>query len=103
MTPDALTDDAPPFVPVSEAPVLIGRSGEAALRLLHPTVSRRHATVARAGGGLVVAAHDSRFGTFVNGARVRAATLLPGDRVQFGSAIAYRVEPGGLRRDVASE
>jgi len=96
------TDDAPPFIAVTGAPVVIGRSGAATVCLLHPTVSRRHATLTRAGGGLAVEDHDSRFGTFVNGARVRSVILRTGDRVQFGSAVAYRVEPGRLRRDVAA-
>src|SRR4051794_28877340 len=96
------TDDAPPVIAVAGAPVVIGRSGGATARLGHPTVSRTHATLTRAGGGLAVEDHDSRFGTFVNGARVRVAALRPGDRVQFGSAVAYRVEPGRLRRDDAA-
>ncbi|HWE37190.1 MAG TPA: ATP-binding cassette domain-containing protein [Isosphaeraceae bacterium] len=82
---------------------MVGRSADAALRLAHPTVSRRHATVTHRDGGLAVEDHDSRHGTFVNGARVRAARLRPGDLVRFGAAAAYRVEPGGLRRDDAAE
>nr|MBA3303509.1 ATP-binding cassette domain-containing protein [Acidimicrobiia bacterium] len=73
------------------------------MRLLHPTISRRHATLARTGEGITVEDHDSRFGTFVNGSRVRRTSLRPGDRVQFGSAIAYRVQDDGLRLDVAAE
>jgi ABC-type multidrug transport system ATPase subunit len=103
MTADAPIADDPPFVPVAEVPVLIGRSGEATLRLLHPSISRRHATVSRARGGLSLVDHDSRFGTFVNGARVRTAPLRTGDTVQFGSAVTYRVEPDGLRLDAAAE
>lgn len=89
-------------MPIAEAPVVVGRSGAATLRLLHPTISRRHATLARAGGGFALEDHDSRFGTFVNGARVRTTTLRPDDRVQFGSAIPYRVQSDGLRLDVAA-
>jgi ABC-type multidrug transport system ATPase subunit len=83
--------------------VVIGRSSEATLRLLHPTISRRHATVTRVGIGFLVTDHDSRFGTFVNGARVRTTTVRPDDRVQFGSALTYRVEADGLRRDDRAE
>src|SRR4051812_32627698 len=98
------TPDPPPSpVAVGATPVVVGRSGEATLRLADPTVSRRHATVRRDAGGLVVEDHDSRFGTFVNGARVRLAALRDGDLVRFGSAIAYRVHEGGLRLDVAAE
>jgi len=90
-------------VAVAEEPVVIGRSGEATLRLPHPSISRRHATVSRAGGGLLIEDHDSRFGTFVNGMRIRSTRLRPGDRVQFGSAVSYRVEAGGLRLDVEAQ
>lgn len=83
--------------------MVIGRSSEATLRLFHPTISRRHATVTRVGGGFLVTDHDSRFGTFVNGVRVRTTTVRPDDRVQFGSALTYRVEADGLRRDDKAE
>jgi ABC transport system ATP-binding/permease protein len=95
--------DAPPFILIADFPVVIGRSGEGTLRLLHSTVSRRHATVTRTGGGFALEDHDSRFGTFANGARIRTATLWPGDRVRFGGVLTYRVEPGGLRLDSAAE
>ena len=88
---------------VAKTPLLVGRSGEATLRLLHFSISRRHATVTRTGDGWTVEDHDSRFGTFVNGTRVRSSFVRPGDRVQFGSAISYRVEAGGLRLDVTAE
>ena len=66
--------DAPPsFVMIGDAPVIVGRSHDATLRLLHATVSRRHATVTRSGEGLASSIHDSRFGTFVNGTRIRNA------------------------------
>jgi ABC-type multidrug transport system ATPase subunit len=97
------TDAAlPAFVPVADSPVTVGRSAGSALRLTDPSVSRAHATLRRAGGRIVVEDHDSRFGTFVNGARVRTAAVAPGDRVRFGAAAAYRVEPGGLRLDPAA-
>jgi ABC-type multidrug transport system ATPase subunit len=91
--------EAPPFVPLADSPVLVGRSDEAILRLPHPSVSRRHATLRPADGGLVVEDHDSRFGTYVNGVRVRRATAQPEDLLRFGSAITYRVVEGGLKLD----
>ena len=99
----AATEDAPPFIAVAASPVIVGRSGEATLRLLHPTISRRHATITRRDKGFTLEDHDSRFGTVVNGARVRKATLRTGDRVQFGSSAVYRVEPEGLQLDLAAE
>jgi pSer/pThr/pTyr-binding forkhead associated (FHA) protein len=50
-----------------------------------PQVSRRHASVRPAAGGLEVEDHGSRNGTWVNGARVGGPTrLVPGDRVRLG-------------------
>ena len=95
-------DDVPPFIFVADSPVMIGRADEATSRLVHPTISRRHATLARAGVALVLQDHDSRFGTFANGARVRTVTLRPGDRVRFGQTATYRVESGGLRLEVVA-
>ena len=82
--------------------MVVGRSGSATLRILDPTVSRLHATITRVGTGLSIEDHDSRFGTFVNGVRVRAVGLVPGDRVQFGTVRAYRWEKDGLRLDTAA-
>ena len=88
------------LVEVGQVPLTVGRSPTAGLRLIHSSVSRRHATVERTDQGMTVIDRDSRCGTFVNGARVRRLCLQVGDRVQFGTVIAYRVEPAGrLRRD----
>jgi ABC transport system ATP-binding/permease protein len=97
----APTDGAPSFVPLAASPVLVGRGEGAALRLAHPSVSRRHATLRASAGGLAVEDHDSRTGTYLNGARIRAASARPGDRLRFGSAAPYRVEAGGLRLDAS--
>jgi ABC transport system ATP-binding/permease protein len=96
-------DDAPAFATIMDEPLVIGRSDDATLRLLHRTVSRRHATVTRTSDGLMILDHDSRFGTFVNGTKVRSTRIQPGDRVQFGAATAYRVQANGLMLDVAAE
>jgi predicted TIM-barrel fold metal-dependent hydrolase len=51
-----------------------------------PDISREHARVARnVDGQLEVSDLDSRNGTFVNGARVSASSLSPGDVIQLGS------------------
>ena len=92
----------PEFMPIGDRPVEVGRSSDAGLRLIHPTVSRNHATLTRAVEGIEVVDRDSRFGTFVNGVRVRAACARPGDRIQFGTATAYRVCGDGLRLDSAA-
>lgn len=92
----------PDFVPLRDRPVEVGRSSDAGLRLFHPTVSRNHATLTRGNEGIDVVDQDSRFGTFVNGVRVRTVQARPGDRIQFGTGTAYRVCEDGLRLDAAA-
>jgi ABC-type multidrug transport system fused ATPase/permease subunit len=92
-------DSGPEVVLVTEGAVLIGRDPDSDCYMPHSTVSRWHATLSRTASGLVVADQDSRFGTFVNGVRVRTVALHVGDRVQFGSARPYRVHADGLRLD----
>lgn len=95
-------ENAPTLFPLLAEPIEVGRSSKAALRLPHPTVSRRHATLRPAAGGISVEDHDSRYGTFINGLQIRAGLAKPGDLIRFGSATAYRVEPSALRLDAAA-
>ncbi len=88
-----------PFIRIEHAPVLVGRGRDVVARLFHPTVSGRHALLFRNGEALSLEDLDSKFGTFVNGARVKKVALRVGDRVQFGGAVAYLVEANGLRFD----
>lgn len=97
-----MNEQGPESVAIGNRPVEVGRSSHAGLRLFHPTVSRNHATLMRAAGGIDVVDRDSRFGTFVNGARVRAVCAQPGDRIQFGTTTVYRVCEDGLRLDSAA-
>ncbi|MCL4205663.1 MAG: ATP-binding cassette domain-containing protein [Pirellulaceae bacterium] len=94
---------APEFVPLEGSELRVGRSAEADLQLNHRTVSRNHASLLPSGGDAVtVVDHDSRYGTFVNGTRVGRCNLVPGDRIQFGTFIVFRVVPGGLKLDHAA-
>jgi hypothetical protein len=72
--------------------VRIGRSLSSDLRLVHATVSRMHAVLARTpDGGWTLTDLASMNGTYVNGARVAGTIeVRHGDLVQFGS-IGYRV------------
>jgi pSer/pThr/pTyr-binding forkhead associated (FHA) protein len=71
----------------------IGRAVGADFIVDAALVSRIHCRLtALADGGLEVRDMDSTNGTFVNGKRVAAARLAPGDRVQIG-----RVELMALR------
>jgi len=69
---------------VGEAPLVVGRTEEAGLRLDSPIVSRAHARFTRREGVLTVEDLDSSNGTFVEGKRVERATLADGARVVIG-------------------
>ena len=68
--------------------VTIGRDAGNDVTLASPTVSREHAAVILRDGRWFLEDRASYNGTFLNGTRVRAGTLLPlrhGDRIGFGS------------------
>lgn len=90
---------APERIAVGNTPVVVGRSREATVRLWNSTVSRRHATLRRSDNGFAIEDHDSTYGTFVNGSRIRKLLVQPGDRIRFGTLITYRVDAEGLRRE----
>jgi len=64
--------------------ILIGRDPDSYLPLNHPTVSFRHAMIAKQNGGLVIRDLGSTNGTFVNGNRISQAPLSSGDEIQIG-------------------
>lgn len=92
---------SPLKVEIRDTPIRVGRDPASDVRLLHPTVSRLHALLKREGGQLSVEDLDSRFGTFVNEARIRACKVQSGDRIQFGTGVAYRVNSSGLALEEA--
>lgn len=83
-------------VPFAALPVLVGRAADCDWRLSEPTVSRHHARIYRRGGDVVVLDQESRFGTFVNGQRVRERVLRREDRVRFGMRLSYVVRENAL-------
>jgi len=97
--PNDLQPDGVDSIVVTDSPIVIGRGRETACRLLQPTISRKHATMRPSEDGFVIEDHDSKYGTFVNGNRVRLTTVRPGDRVQFGTTVFFRVTEEGLVRD----
>jgi predicted component of type VI protein secretion system len=73
------------FFPVHQGDSLLGRSPECLIVLASERVSREHAVVRRIHCGLEIEDLGSRNGTWVNGARIRRATVLQqGDEVQLG-------------------
>ena len=83
--------------PLEPPGVVLGRGTEADLRITDPGVSRRHAEirVVQDGQGFTVTIHDlgSTNGTMVNGQRVTAIALNPGDMIQLGTTtLTFRVD-----------
>jgi diguanylate cyclase (GGDEF)-like protein len=71
---------------IEEAETVIGRTGDASLRLQDEGVSRRHAVVARRGRELWLEDLKSANGTRVNGELVERRLLRDGDQIQIGDA-----------------
>jgi len=67
--------------------LVIGRSSELDLVLIEDMVSRKHARITLASGGITIADLGSTNGTFVNGEKVRRAELREGDRILIGTNI----------------
>lgn len=81
-----------PRYPIGERRQIIGRSEEAEIALLEPTVSRRHAAVNSVDGEVWLEDLQSKHGTFVNSRRVQRTRLKVGDIVVFGLSIVLRLE-----------
>jgi pSer/pThr/pTyr-binding forkhead associated (FHA) protein len=76
------------FFPVHQGDSLLGRSPECLIVLASERVSREHAVVRRIHCGLEIEDLGSRNGTWVNGTRIRRATVLQqGDEVQLGEDV----------------
>ena len=87
----------PPFPLPADATITLGRSSECDLRLPDADTSRRHAKIVCRGGRFVIHDLASTNGTFVNGERVEARALEPGDRIGIGAnAVTFCQVSGGL-------
>ncbi len=82
--------------PLEPGENLVGSSRECTARISHPTVSRRHATIAVSGQDVSLADLGSRNGTRVDGRPVTdSAAVAAGARVRFGS-VEGRLEEVGV-------
>ena len=93
-TTDGSTADRVTFRVPDGSVKTIGRSPGAEFMLDAALVSRLHCQLSASGDALRVKDLDSTNGTFVNGKRITAATLQPGDRLGVG-----RVELSVSRQD----
>jgi adenylate cyclase len=71
--------------------VVVGRAVTSDVPIYDPTISRRHAEVSLADGGVKVKDVGSSNGTFLNGARISEAVATENDVITFGK-VAFRVK-----------
>jgi hypothetical protein len=69
---------------IGDTPLTFGRREGSTVRLSSALASRAHAELRRADGGYEIADLGSSNGTRVNGARITAHTLAPGDEIAIG-------------------
>ncbi|HYO59502.1 DUF4388 domain-containing protein [Archangium sp.] len=78
-----------------EKQVVIGRSSELDMVLVEDMVSRKHARIIVNGAGQIsIEDLGSTNGTFVNGEKVKQATLKEGDRILIGTSILKLIQQG---------
>ena len=70
----------------------IGRGDEASVRIDGDLVSRRHASIQRLAGQLIVADLGSTNGTYVNEAKIRSHALSDGDQIRIGKVVLKYTE-----------
>lgn len=70
---------------ISYPEATVGRDLDNTIHIDAPSVSKRHARLEWRGGRLILTDLDSRYGTLVEGTRVRRAVLAPGHTIRFGS------------------
>ena len=78
--------------PLTRDDIRVGRSAVCHIRFADPTVSREHFRLRYAQGAWFIQDQNSKAGTFVNGQRVLAQRLQPGDKIQLGNVV-LRFEP----------
>src|SRR5690606_11811131 len=79
--------------PLSIGSTVIGRGDQADLRLPDVGISRRHARLDYDGAQVVLTDLGSTNGSMVNGQRVSAVTLNPGDMIQIGTTtLTFRLD-----------
>lgn len=76
------------LVPLRQGTLVIGRGSGADLRLVHASISRKHAAITRDGDQFFVRDFGSQNGTFVNQLRSpQEMELFPGDELAIGNAV----------------
>jgi pSer/pThr/pTyr-binding forkhead associated (FHA) protein len=80
-------------IPTGREPIVVGRHPHCDVRLLSIRVSRRHCCLTAVDGKVAVRDLGSTNGTLINGRRVEAGRLCPGDVLSIANH-RYRLEQG---------
>lgn len=77
---------------ISEGTATVGREATDMIIGAEAGVSRKHAEISRSGTQITISDSGSTNGTYINGTKITAPTVIqPGDTIQFGAA-SYRYE-----------
>ena len=80
-----------PVILLNQPEVSVGRGEGNSYLLAHASISRNHLKLVKTPDNAVeIEDLDSRFGTFVNGARIKKSRLKVGDTVRIGASPPYR-------------
>jgi pSer/pThr/pTyr-binding forkhead associated (FHA) protein len=85
--------DGGPDIPTGREPIIVGRHPHCDVRLRSLRVSRRHCCLTEVDGEVAVRDLGSTNGTLINGRRVEAGRMRPGDELSIAH-LRYRFEPG---------
>src|ERR1700676_313301 len=99
MHPKLLAVDGPwkgKSFPLAQELNVVGRDPESQICLDESAVSRRHCEIARAGDRCTVRDLGSHNHTYVNGAAVTKAEIVPGDKLEIGTSTFLLVAAGDL-------
>jgi ABC-type multidrug transport system ATPase subunit len=79
-----------PQISITAAEITIGRASTCSVSIQHASISRVHVKLLRTAQEVEIEDQDSRFGTFVNGTRIKRTVLKNGDSIRIGSSPPYR-------------
>jgi pSer/pThr/pTyr-binding forkhead associated (FHA) protein len=82
--------------PLAAETNVVGREPDSHICLDESAVSRRHCEIARAGDRCTVRDLGSHNHTYVNGAAVTKAEIVPGDKLEIGASTFLLVAAGDL-------
>src|SRR5262245_29497078 len=91
-----------PDILVGREPIVVGRHPGCDVRLRPIRVSRRHCCLTEVDGAVIVRDLGSSNGTLINGRRVEAGRLRPGDVLSIAN-LRYRLEQGQPDRPPAAD